>query len=100
MPFYRYIHDINNSVSQNKEASFKQARKVQACEVRPLFKISSSVTPSNIEEEMFLVDIELQNVSSSAIQVTQISTISPSWMCTPSANAKLWVVLCLGTSKC
>ncbi|KAF9076140.1 ER-golgi trafficking TRAPP I complex 85 kDa subunit-domain-containing protein [Rhodocollybia butyracea] len=66
---------------ENKDAPFKQVRKVRSCQVLPLFRIAIFATPSSKIEEMFLVDLELQNNCTSAVQITRISTISPRWTC-------------------
>ncbi|KIK70846.1 hypothetical protein GYMLUDRAFT_235261 [Collybiopsis luxurians FD-317 M1] len=88
---YKEIH-LLLLYRENKEAPWKQVRKVQAYEVRPLFQIVLSATPSSNIEEMFLLNIELQNTSNYPIQITQISTVSPSWCCNPLVDANLDLV--------
>ncbi|KAF5385469.1 hypothetical protein D9757_005398 [Collybiopsis confluens] len=84
---------------EHKEALWKQARKAQACEVRPLFRVASSAIPSSNIEDMFLLDLTLQNISNYHIQITQISAVSPTWRSSSSVNAELGPVYPLQSSQ-
>ncbi|GAW06029.1 hypothetical protein LENED_007922 [Lentinula edodes] len=73
---------------ETPQAPFKQVRKVQTCSVHPLFRITSLATPSTNVEAMYLLHLELQNISNSVVRLTQISTVSPSWICDSSIYGK------------
>ncbi|KAJ3870264.1 ER-golgi trafficking TRAPP I complex 85 kDa subunit-domain-containing protein [Lentinula novae-zelandiae] len=73
---------------ETPQAPFKQVRKVQTCSVHPLFRNTSLATPSTNVEEMYLLHLELQNISNSIVRLTQISTVSPSWTCDSSIYGK------------
>jgi len=64
--------------------SFHSARVTRYYEVTPVFEVSISSQPSRSAEHLFLLNLELYNISpSSTIQLTQVTTLSPLWECTP-----------------
>ncbi|KAJ4485976.1 ER-golgi trafficking TRAPP I complex 85 kDa subunit-domain-containing protein [Lentinula aciculospora] len=73
---------------ETSDAPFKQVRKIQVCQVHPLFRIASFAAPSPNLDEMYMLNLEIQNVSDSIARLTQISTVSPSWICDSSKYGK------------
>jgi hypothetical protein len=70
--------------------SFHSARVTRHCQVTPIFEVSATSQPSRSLEHLFLLNLELDNVSSSnTVQLTQVTTLSPLWECTPVADANL-----------
>jgi trafficking protein particle complex subunit 8 len=64
--------------------SFHSARVTRYYEVTPIFEVSANSQPSRSMENLFLLNLELDNISSSStVQLTQITTLSPLWECTP-----------------
>ncbi|KAF9270075.1 hypothetical protein L218DRAFT_848836 [Marasmius fiardii PR-910] len=62
--------------------SFHQVRVTKRFEVKPLFKHVISARPSLHLEDLYSVDLHLDNTSSSrTVQLTQITTLSPHWTC-------------------
>lgn len=51
--------------------------------IRSLLNVSARSRPSIEPTHPFLLDISIENVSTSAeVQVRKLSTLSPTWMCT------------------
>ncbi|KAJ3734691.1 ER-golgi trafficking TRAPP I complex 85 kDa subunit-domain-containing protein, partial [Lentinula guzmanii] len=84
---------------ETPDAPFKRLRKVQKCRVQPLFRITSFATPSTNLEEMYSLNLELQNISNSIARITHISTVSPSWTCNSSVFGKSGSVFPLQLSR-
>ena len=64
--------------------SFHSARATRYYEVAPIFDLSVSSQASHSAEHLFLLNLELNNISpSSTVQLTQVTTLSPLWQCTP-----------------
>jgi trafficking protein particle complex subunit 8 len=64
--------------------SFHSARVTRYYEVVPIFEVSANSQPSRSVEHLFLLNLEVANISSgSEVQLTQITTLSPLWECTP-----------------
>jgi hypothetical protein len=64
--------------------SFHSARATRYYEVAPIFDVSVSSQASRSAEHLFLLNLELNNISpSSTVQLTQVTTLSPLWQCTP-----------------
>ncbi|KAI0639808.1 ER-golgi trafficking TRAPP I complex 85 kDa subunit-domain-containing protein [Trametes polyzona] len=64
--------------------AFHSARVTRRYEVKPIMQVSTSARPSASGEQMYIVNVEVENVTgSSNIEVKQVSTMSASWECTP-----------------
>ena len=87
--------------------SFHSARATWYYEVAPIFDLSVSSQASHSAEHLFLLNLELNNISpSSTVQLTQVTTLSPLWQCTPVVEDILWVspicaamILCTGCNS-
>ena len=56
-------------------------------EVRPILAVSASAEPSLSLDHLFLLNLELSNVATSdVVHVPQLTTLSPSWKCTPAVG--------------
>lgn len=64
--------------------AFHSARATRHYEVTPIFEVSAASQPSRSVDNFFLLSLELDNISSSnTVQLTQVTTMSPLWECTP-----------------
>ncbi|KAJ7900204.1 ER-golgi trafficking TRAPP I complex 85 kDa subunit-domain-containing protein [Mycena olivaceomarginata] len=62
--------------------AFHSARVTQYYDVRPILDITASASPSHSTDHLFMVNLEVENVSGSyPIQLEQMSTLSPTWKC-------------------
>lgn len=59
-------------------------------DVQPLFDVTSVVEPDQSSKGHFTVNF-LRNLSSSVVQLTQVSTVSPSWSSSPVVEGSLYV---------
>ncbi|KAJ3844312.1 ER-golgi trafficking TRAPP I complex 85 kDa subunit-domain-containing protein [Lentinula raphanica] len=84
---------------ETSEAGFTRVRIKQTCQVHPLFRITSLATPSTTLEEMYSVQLQLQNISTTIAQITQISTVSPSWIPDSSAHGQSGALFPLQVSR-
>lgn len=72
--------------------SFHSARVTRCYEVTPIFEVSATSQPSRSVEHLFLLNLELDNISSSStVQLTQVTTLSPTWECTAVVDENLSV---------
>lgn len=62
---------------------FHSTRVTRYYEVTPIFEISATSQPSSTSDQLFMLNMELENVSSNAVQLTQVTTLSPQWNCDP-----------------
>ena len=69
--------------------SFHSTRVTRSYEVTPIFEVSASTKPSRSRDHLFLLNLEMDNVSANPVQVTQVTTLSPLWACTPIVNDEL-----------
>ncbi|KAF5375128.1 hypothetical protein D9758_000414 [Tetrapyrgos nigripes] len=66
----------------DESETFQQLRVFQSFEVQTSIKITASAVPSLDSQGMFLLDLELENLSPiTTFELTQLTTISPSWDC-------------------
>lgn len=64
--------------------AFHSARVTRHYEITPIFEISATSQPSRSVDNLFLLSLQLDNISSSsAVQLTQVTTVSPLWECKP-----------------
>jgi hypothetical protein len=69
---------------QKEGKSFHTVQVTRRFEIKPIFEVSASVRPANASNNLFVINLELNNVTaSSAVELTQVTTLSPSWKCTP-----------------
>ncbi|KAF9010359.1 hypothetical protein BDZ89DRAFT_996309 [Hymenopellis radicata] len=69
-----------------REAGSKQFHSVQLLrdyEVQPMFRLSVSSKPSRVEDDLYLIDLRVENISNGDILLKNISTVSPTWRCRP-----------------
>jgi hypothetical protein len=72
--------------------AFHSARVTRHYEVTPIFEVSATSQPSRSVDNLFLLSLELDNISSSnAVQITQVTTVSPLWECNPIVDHILYV---------
>ncbi|KAK7059092.1 hypothetical protein VNI00_001716 [Paramarasmius palmivorus] len=78
----------------DKEA-FHQVRVTQSFEVTSLFQISAKVYPAPNTDDLYAVDLQIENSSSKIVEITQISTLSPTWACRSVTEATHGPILAL-----
>ncbi|KAJ7092588.1 ER-golgi trafficking TRAPP I complex 85 kDa subunit-domain-containing protein [Mycena epipterygia] len=67
--------------------SFHSTRVTRYYDVRPILDITASASPCQSPDHLFLMDVELENVSGShPIFLDQVTTLSPTWRCDPLAE--------------
>ncbi|KAJ7654956.1 ER-golgi trafficking TRAPP I complex 85 kDa subunit-domain-containing protein [Mycena polygramma] len=67
--------------------SFHSTRVTRYYDVRPILDITASASPCHGTENLFMVNLELENVSGShSIHLEQITSLSPTWKCDPIAK--------------
>uniref|UniRef100_A0A0W0FGI2 Uncharacterized protein n=1 Tax=Moniliophthora roreri TaxID=221103 RepID=A0A0W0FGI2_MONRR len=66
---------------EHDKAAFHQVRVTQSFNVKPIFRAFTNAQPAPNVDDLYVVDIQLENMSSKTIQLTQMSTLSPSWSC-------------------
>ncbi|KAJ7492750.1 ER-golgi trafficking TRAPP I complex 85 kDa subunit-domain-containing protein [Mycena latifolia] len=67
--------------------SFHSTRVTRSYDVRPILDITASALPCNNPDYLFMMNIELENVSGShPIHLEQVTTLSPIWRCDPLAE--------------
>ncbi|KII93831.1 hypothetical protein PLICRDRAFT_36073 [Plicaturopsis crispa FD-325 SS-3] len=67
--------------------SFRSVRLTRHYAVRPIFEVSARSQPSRSLEHLFLINLELENVTfSSGVEVSQVTVVSPTWTCTSVAE--------------
>jgi hypothetical protein len=72
---------------QHDRETFHATRVLRNYKVRPFLAISASAAPSLSLDQLFTLDLELTNLMSpDAINIRQITTISPSWRSTSIAK--------------
>ncbi|KAJ7293446.1 ER-golgi trafficking TRAPP I complex 85 kDa subunit-domain-containing protein [Mycena rebaudengoi] len=72
---------------ENDTESFHSTRVTRYYDVRPILDISATAVPCYNPEHLFLLNLELENVSSSnSVHLSQITTLSPTWRCDPLAQ--------------
>ena len=69
--------------------SFHSTRVTRSYEVTPIFEVSTSTQPSRSRDHLFLLNLQMDNVSANPVQLTQVTTLSPLWACTPIVNNEL-----------
>ncbi|PBK77412.1 hypothetical protein ARMSODRAFT_280722 [Armillaria solidipes] len=60
---------------------FRSVQVTRDYEVQPLLRISAVTNPSSMPDDLFLLNLDIENVSSSALLLTQVTTMSPTWQC-------------------
>ncbi|KAI0932025.1 hypothetical protein AcV5_004630 [Taiwanofungus camphoratus] len=74
------------------ELPFHSARVTRHYEVKPILKVVASSRPSGSPDHTFLLNVEVENATEiSNVQLTQITTMSPLWACSPLGQC------CIGT---
>ncbi|TFK36848.1 ER-golgi trafficking TRAPP I complex 85 kDa subunit-domain-containing protein [Crucibulum laeve] len=71
---------------ENNTAPFYCARLSLGYEVHPLLSISLTAEPSQLMEYPYTLELGLVNLSSAAVELKQIVTLSPLWKCTAAQN--------------
>ncbi|KAJ7169750.1 ER-golgi trafficking TRAPP I complex 85 kDa subunit-domain-containing protein [Mycena filopes] len=67
--------------------SFHSTRVTQYYDVRPILDVTASASPCRSPEHLFLVNLEVENVSEShAVQLGRVTALSPVWKCDPLAE--------------
>lgn len=70
--------------------SFHSTRVTRHYEVTPIFEVSATARPSRSVDHLFSMNVELDNISpSNSVRLTQITTMSPVWHCTPAVDDAL-----------
>ncbi|KAG5652297.1 hypothetical protein H0H81_005519 [Sphagnurus paluster] len=84
----------------DESAQFRSVKLGRYYEVHKLFETSVSARPSQSSENLFLVQLELSTLSrTSEIHLTQVTSISPTWKCTPVAEYQNGPLLPFQTSQ-
>ncbi|KAK0478294.1 ER-golgi trafficking TRAPP I complex 85 kDa subunit-domain-containing protein [Armillaria novae-zelandiae] len=60
---------------------FRSVQVTRDYEVQPLLRISTATNPASIPDHLFLLNLDIENVSSSALLLTQVTAMSPTWQC-------------------
>lgn len=61
-------------------------------DVRPALAVSLTSQPSHSSDRLFTLDLTLENIAATtAVEVTQVSLMSPTWSCTPLSDYRLYV---------
>ncbi|KZP10535.1 hypothetical protein FIBSPDRAFT_1051266 [Athelia psychrophila] len=69
---------------ESPDQNFHSTRLIRHYEVTPLFEVSAVARPSRSADHLFTLNVELDNISHvHSIQLTQITTLSPLWLCIP-----------------
>ncbi|KAK7064334.1 ER-golgi trafficking TRAPP I complex 85 kDa subunit-domain-containing protein [Favolaschia claudopus] len=72
---------------ENEADCFHTSRATQYYDVRPILDISASAIPCDSTEHLFMVNLEVENVSGShSIHLEQFTALSPTWKCHPTAE--------------
>ncbi|KAJ6604519.1 ER-golgi trafficking TRAPP I complex 85 kDa subunit-domain-containing protein [Mycena vulgaris] len=67
--------------------SFHSTRVTRSYDVRPILDITASALPCYNPDYLFLMNVDLENVSGShSIRLEQVTTLSPTWRCDPLAE--------------
>ncbi|OBZ79321.1 hypothetical protein A0H81_00967 [Grifola frondosa] len=89
-------------------SSFHCARVTRRYEVRPIIRVAASSQPSQSSDHSFIINVEVENVSSSSnVVLSQISALSAVWICAPLAETTIDTIpphqihrLSLGANAC
>lgn len=77
---------------QAPELPFHSARVTRHYEVKPILKVVASSRPSGSPDHTFLLNVEVENATEiSNVQLTQITTMSPLWACSPLGQCCMFV---------
>ncbi|KAK0464963.1 ER-golgi trafficking TRAPP I complex 85 kDa subunit-domain-containing protein [Desarmillaria tabescens] len=68
-------------VYRGSSGRFRSVQVTRDYEVQPLLRISSITNPSSMPDDLFLLNLDIENISSSALLLTQVTTMSPTWEC-------------------
>ncbi|KAL1737123.1 ER-golgi trafficking TRAPP I complex 85 kDa subunit-domain-containing protein [Schizophyllum commune] len=68
---------------QDDSESFYPTRLTRFYDVRQAFAASMRARPSLSSDHLFVVDVAVQNKSLSSVQITQVTTLSPTWRLQP-----------------
>ncbi|KAJ7125714.1 ER-golgi trafficking TRAPP I complex 85 kDa subunit-domain-containing protein [Mycena crocata] len=72
---------------QSDTESFHSTKATRYYDVRPILDITANASPCHDPKHLFLMNIELENVSvSHSIYLEQVTTLSPTWRCDPLAE--------------
>ncbi|KAJ6519689.1 ER-golgi trafficking TRAPP I complex 85 kDa subunit-domain-containing protein [Mycena sanguinolenta] len=67
--------------------SFHSTRVTQYYDVRPILNITANASPSHSTDNLFMVNLEVENVSGShLVHLEQLTSLSPAWKCDPVAE--------------
>ncbi|KAF9462100.1 ER-golgi trafficking TRAPP I complex 85 kDa subunit-domain-containing protein [Collybia nuda] len=82
-----YIGDRDLSLlfvyRENESSPFQSAHLTRTYRVNSLLETSVSAQVSHTLDHSFIVDLGISNISSTTIQVTQVTCLSPNWRCIP-----------------
>ncbi|CCM05178.1 uncharacterized protein FIBRA_07387 [Fibroporia radiculosa] len=79
---------------ESESMSFRYARAVRHYEVRPILKVVAHGRPSEALDQLFALSMEVENVTGfTGIQLSQLTTVSPMWLCNFPAQLHLGKVL-------
>ena len=83
MRSYKYTFSSADMFLQNDSESFYPTRLTRFYDVRQAFAASMRARPSLSSDHLFVVDVAVQNKSLSSVQITQVTTLSPTWRLQP-----------------
>jgi len=64
--------------------AFHSKRLVRRYDIRPIMTLGTSSYPSQLDDHPFVFNLEIENTTvSTGIRINQITTLSPTWSCTP-----------------
>lgn len=89
-----FTHFIDHVQSEGKP--FHSARVIWRYEVVPIMRISAEAEPSHSPDHLFILNAEIENVSmSNSVLLTQITTMSANWGCTPLSDnvGYVWITI-------
>ncbi|KAG7099059.1 hypothetical protein E1B28_000934 [Marasmius oreades] len=66
---------------EDTSESYHQVRVTKSFDVKPLFKCMIHARPSPHLEDLYFMELHLDNISSRTVQFTQVTTLSPHWTC-------------------
>ncbi|KAG7450664.1 uncharacterized protein BT62DRAFT_927934 [Guyanagaster necrorhizus] len=79
-------------VYRGSSGHFRSVQVTREYEVQPLLKISTITNPSSMPDDQFLLNLDIENVSSSALLLAQVTTMSPTWQCRSISQSPLGLV--------
>ncbi|KAF9015517.1 ER-golgi trafficking TRAPP I complex 85 kDa subunit-domain-containing protein [Cyathus striatus] len=71
---------------ETAESEFHMVCLARTFEVQPLLDVAATANPCRSSEYLYRIMLEISNVSSHSLRLTQVSTISPGWSCSSVAS--------------